>query len=404
MTLTFSTSPKETGQLFRTLTVALWALLVLSAFPAYAQLDSIPNTLEKAFLLPSAVMPESRSIWVHLPANYTTTTHTYPVLYVLDAGTQFKYSSAVADYLAGYDRNRIPDLIVVGIPNVDRGRDFTPLHPTLTNGKIDSSTITETAGAATFLRFLQQELVPFIDQHYRTQPYRLLVGHSLGGLFAFYAKMKAPTLFPATILISPAITGVNEKLLTDFTPFLTQHPHLNGKLFVALGNENAEKVDLLTQQLRTAAPTSLQWRYQHYADENHFSVTAKSIGDALKFIYTNWFIDFYASTPLFYNDIQSRFARLSREFGYSMEPTEEFINNCGYTQLRSHHTAQAIELFEQNVKHFPASANAHDSLGEAYLAQGKKSLAIKSYQKSLTLDPHNENARTILKQLRGSPN
>ena len=404
MTIDFSTSPKETGQRFRTLTVALWALMLLSAFPAYAQLDSIPNTLEKAFLLPSAVMPEPRSIWVHLPADYATTNHTYPVLYVLDGGSQFKYVSAVVDYLAGYDRNRIPDLIVVGIPNVDRGRDFTPLHPTLTNGKVDSSTITETAGAATFLRFLQQELVPFIDQHYRTQPYRLLAGHSLGGLFAFYAKVKAPTLFPATILISPAITGVNDKLLTDFAPFLKQHPLLKGKLFLALGNENAEKVCLLAQQLRMSAPTSLQWRYQHYADENHFSVTAKSMVDALKFIYTNWFVDFYTSAPMSYADIQTRFASLSREFGYRMEPTEEFVNNCGYTQLRSHHTAQAIDIFEQNVKHFPASANTHDSLGEAYLAQGKKNLAISSYQKSLALDPHNENARTILKKLMGSAN
>lgn len=389
MTLPFSTSPKKLVRLFRTLAVAFWVLPLVAAFPAYAQLDSIPTTLEKAFLLPSTVMPEPRSIWVHLPADYTTTTHTYPVLYVLDGGSQFKYASAVVDYLASYDRNRIPDLIVVGIPNVDRSRDFTPLHPTLANGTIDSSTITENAGAATFLRFLQQELVPFIDQHYRTQPYRLLVGHSLGGLFALYAKEKAPTLFPATILISPAITGVNDKLRTDFTPFLKQHPPLNGKLFLALGNENAEQVVSLTQQLRAAAPTSLQWRYQHYADENHFSVTAKSLVDALKFIYTNWFVDFYAAAPMSYADIQTRFASLSREFGYRIEPTEEFVNNCGYAQLSSHHTAQAIDLFEQNVKRFPASANAHDSLGEAYLAQGKKGLAIKSYQKSLALNPHN---------------
>ncbi len=377
----------------------LWALLV--ALPARAQLDSIPKAQEKAWLLPSAVLHESRSIWVHLPADYASTTQTYPVLYVLDGGSQFKYAAAVADYLADYDRNRIPQLIVVGIPNVDRGRDFTPVYSLRANGKVDSSQISETAGAALFLHFLQQELVPFIDQHYRTQPYRLLAGHSLGGLFAYYAKLKAPTLFPATILSSPAFTGLNERLVNDLAPFLTTHATLRGKLFLALGNENPTTVTSLVRQLRTV-PSAFQWQYQHYEDENHFSVTAKSLDDALKFVYQNWFMDFYAATRLTYGAIEAHFSSLSREFGYSIAPTEDFLNNCGYTQLRSQHTAEAIDIFQQNVQHHPTSANAYDSLGEAYLAQGATAAALANYRKSLALNPHNENAQAIVKKLTGS--
>ncbi len=374
----------------------LWALL--AALPSHAQLDSIPKALEKAWLLPSAILPESRSIWVHLPADYASTTQTYPVLYVLDGGSQFSYAAALADYLAAYDRNRIPPLIIVGIPNVDRGRDFTPVYSAPANGQLAGSQPSETAGAALFLRFLQQELVPFIDQHYRTQPYRLLAGHSLGGLFAYYAKLQAPTLFPATILISPAFTGANEQLVNSLTPFLTTYPTLRGKLFLALGNENPTTVNSLVRQLQTV-PSSFQWQYQRYEEENHFSVTAKGLDDALKFVYKNWFMDFYAVTRLTYGDIEAHFAALSREFGYPLEPTEDFLNNCGYTQLRSQHTAEAIDIFQQNVKRHPASANAYDSLGEAYLAQGATDAALTNYRKSLALNPHNENAQAIVKKL-----
>ncbi|HMA18821.1 MAG TPA: tetratricopeptide repeat protein, partial [Thermoanaerobaculia bacterium] len=49
---------------------------------------------------------------------------------------------------------------------------------------------------------------------------------------------------------------------------------------------------------------------------------------------------------------------------------------------------------------FPGSSNVHDSLGEAYLAAGDVDAAIRSYRKSLELDPANENARNVLKQLK----
>ncbi|MEJ7658601.1 MAG: alpha/beta hydrolase-fold protein [Hymenobacter sp.] len=253
-------------------------------------------------------------------------------------------------------------------------------------------------GAADFLQFLQQELVPSIDQRYRTQPYRLLMGHSLAGLFALYAKEKAPSLFQSTILISPALT-VTPKVLADFKPLLEQHPQLSGKLFVAIGNENTEKVDSLMQQLTVAAPKSFQWHYQQYKAENHFSVPVPSMGDALKFVYATWFLDYYATTRLSYSDIQAHFAALSQEFGYPIAPTEDVVNNRGYRQLRLGNVTEAVGIFKQNVINHPASANAYDSLGEAYLKQGKKSLAISSYQKSIALNPANENARAVLQKL-----
>src|SRR6185312_9655876 len=82
-----------------------------------AQIDSLPVHNDKAILLKSKILSEDRTLWVHLPADYNSTTSTYPVLYLLDGDSHFTQASAAADFLAGYDRNRIPPVIVVAITN-----------------------------------------------------------------------------------------------------------------------------------------------------------------------------------------------------------------------------------------------------------------------------------------------
>ena len=389
------------------LTSCCYALIVvltlLFAIPqlAIAQLDSLPVHNDKAILLRSKVLSEDRTLWVHLPADYNSTTNTYPVLYLLDGDSHFSHASAMADFLAGYDRNRIPEMIVVGITNVDRGRDFTPIHPQANSFETDSATVLTTSGAGRFLRYIEEEVIPYIDSHYRVTPYRILAGHSLGGLFALYVKETKPELFPAMILISPAIGGVNDHMLADVKLMMgTAHPH-NGKLFITIGNENTQKVDALAAQLKNNAPAWFNWDLKKYPDENHFSVPYKSLFDGLKFIFKDWFIDYYTSESFSYQDVEKRFELLSAEFGYKIAPTEDFLNNCGYTQLRAHHLDHAIGLFTENVKQHPNSFNAYDSLGEAYMNAGNKALAISNYKKSLELNPHNENGKDMLRKLEG---
>ena len=62
---------------------------------------------------------------------------------------------------------------------------------------------------------------------------------------------------------------------------------------------------------------------------------------------------------------------------------------------------EAIAVFALNVESYPNSANTHDSLGEAYMKAGQKAQAIESYEKSLELNPGNDNAVAMLKILRG---
>jgi CubicO group peptidase (beta-lactamase class C family) len=85
---------------------------------------------------------------------------------------------------------------------------------------------------------------------------------------------------------------------------------------------------------------------------------------------------------------------------YSLREGE--MNNVGYQLLQSDKIKEAIEVFKLNAASFPESGNVYNSLGEAYLKDGNKELAIKNYKKSVELDPKNDNGIKILKELQSN--
>jgi CubicO group peptidase (beta-lactamase class C family) len=98
----------------------------------------------------------------------------------------------------------------------------------------------------------------------------------------------------------------------------------------------------------------------------------------------------------------TRYDELKSSVDSSKRPEEFVLNMIGYRVfLQAGKTQEAIKVFEKNVREFPESSNVYDSLGEAYAAAGQKDLAIQNYEKSLQLNPKNDNARERLKKLKG---
>ncbi len=79
---------------------------------------------------------------------------------------------------------------------------------------------------------------------------------------------------------------------------------------------------------------------------------------------------------------------------------EYFMNGIGYVFLRKKQYQDAIQIFKLNVEAYPESFNVYDSLGEAYMENGDRELAIKNYEKSLELNPENENGKKMLKKIK----
>jgi CubicO group peptidase (beta-lactamase class C family) len=78
---------------------------------------------------------------------------------------------------------------------------------------------------------------------------------------------------------------------------------------------------------------------------------------------------------------------------------ENEMNLAGYSLLRVNRVKEAIEVFKLNVEAFPKSSNVYDSLGEAYMVNGDRELAMKNYQISVELNPKNASGFEALKKL-----
>jgi tetratricopeptide (TPR) repeat protein len=85
---------------------------------------------------------------------------------------------------------------------------------------------------------------------------------------------------------------------------------------------------------------------------------------------------------------------------FKLDVGEGQLNALGYRLLENNKLKEAIEIFKFVVLQYPESYNAYDSFGEAFMKAGEKDLAIRNYEKSLELNPKNENAKKKLEELR----
>lgn len=147
----------------------------------------------------STVLNEERTVVVQLPKSYQAEPKkVYPVIYRLDGAGNIPLASAVIERLQ--NDNRAPEVIIVAIENTNRLRDMYP-----TVNKEPQGPVGEGGGAAKFLAFFEQELIPLVNKNYRTHDYKVIAGASAGGVFALYALQAKSELFQAHIAYSPAV-------------------------------------------------------------------------------------------------------------------------------------------------------------------------------------------------------
>lgn len=376
--------------------LSAFAVLLLIVSAAIAQ----PATgTVKTLGIKSTVLNEERVVLVRTPTGYETNKLSYPVLYMTDGDAHMGHTASTIDFLV---RNgRIPDLIVVGVRNTDRTRDLTPAKSTNRNaaGELQNPT---SGGADNFLKFFETELIPEIEKQYRVQPYRILAGHSLGGLFTIHAMISKPGLFHSFISVSPSLQWENAEALKRAEAFLKNQKEMRATLYVSLGFEPGgigESFDKFKEVLSKTSIKGFEWQAEHMVDEDHGSVVLRSHYAGLRKVYEGW------QGP---RDLQSgvvvgglkgadaHYKKLSEKFGYSIPVPENMINQIGYRLLFENKPEEAIAVFKANVERYPASANVYDSLAEAYERGGRFDLAEPLYAKAHVLGQQNNDPNTAL--------
>jgi predicted alpha/beta superfamily hydrolase len=329
----------------------------------------------------SKVLGEKRTLLISLPDPKAMSEAQHPVIYLLDGKENFHHLAPLIRFLG--DNGRIPKMIVVAIVNTDRVRDFTPTH---SDKEFDGRAKTS-GGAGKFVQFLKQELFPFVEKKYRTAPYRILVGHSLTGMFTTHVMLSQPAMFNAYVAVGPYLTWDEKTVISKIDKTLKKLPAKDLFFYVShAGADEAEfeidsDVKTLCAALKKHAPAGLKWHFSKFEQDNHGSAIHFATADALRHIFPTWPADPKASVE----QLLAHYKRLSQQYGFAIPVPEGMLNARGYRALLSKKVAEAIRIFQANVKFHPDSANVYDSLGEAYETDAKIELALKSYKKAVEI-------------------
>jgi predicted alpha/beta superfamily hydrolase len=226
----------------------------------------------------SAILKQNRKISIFLPEGYDVKDAKFPVIYVLDANDRDQHIVPTARFL--FLNNKMPKAIVIGVNNVDRNHDFLP-----DSSKNNAPT---GGGADNFVKFFRDELTPYIDKTFKTEQYKVLVGHSYGGVFVMHTLLTDPDLFDAYIAIDPSFWYKNQMQVKSAQAEFLKTKNWNKPIYIS-GREGGGMKDMgitsMEKVLKSSAPKELNWKVVAYAEEDHGSVTFKSVYDGLRFIF-----------------------------------------------------------------------------------------------------------------------
>jgi predicted alpha/beta superfamily hydrolase len=257
--------------------------------------DSQPFILGETDAIQSRILSEKRVLNIYLPEGYDDDdTLRYPVVYLLDGSADEDFIHVVGLYqFSSFPWvNRAPKSIIVGIANVDRKRDFT-----FPSSIAEEQKRYPTAGKSNlFIQFIKQELQPYIEQKFKTNHSRTIIGESLGGLLATEILLREPRLFNQYIIISPSLWWDNGSLLEAPSSLLEKSFTSGTSIYIGVGKEGltpspAPRVmevdaNLLAEKIRSSKSDSVHVYFDYLPQENHATIAHQAVMNALRLIYT----------------------------------------------------------------------------------------------------------------------
>ena len=265
----------KVGRVFRRLTgliaAASQALIVsVTCLAAGEKAYHIPPTDRHS--LTSRYVDQTYQIDVSMPISHIGGDEKFPVLYVTDGNLWSDALSVMGTLMQGMGEVERFILVKVGYPSKNilagaklRGRDLvSPLarhyldkgmselnhskapSESLLGGALPYKKATPSTSGKEFVQFIQNELMPFIDQRYPTVVGdNNYFGYSAGGGFGVYVLFSQPDLFKRYILGSPAI-GYNGRAfgLEQAKDFVSAGKSLTAKVYLSLGELEGYSLDL----------------------------------------------------------------------------------------------------------------------------------------------------------------
>jgi predicted alpha/beta superfamily hydrolase len=265
--------------------VCLFALLLVSTIAA-AQLVTIPHT--ETHVITSDTNDHEYTVYVALPMGYARSVRRFPVIYVLDGDARLTLTRDILWPMVAEERMQAAIVVGIGygvVPGDDpewydlRARDLSPVR----DPQFHAS-----GGGDAFLGFVRDELIPFVNETYRTEPDEaMLMGHSLGGLLVLLAMFTMPEAFSYYVATSPSLLFGNEMMAKEERSYSAENSDLPAKLFISVGgNEgwpaNPRLVGQFVDRLESRGYASLEVHYFLMDGESHMSSVPGATARALK--------------------------------------------------------------------------------------------------------------------------
>lgn len=307
---------------------ALLAHAISGCF-AFSLLSTISWAADAPFVYPevqshsieSEFVDQTFEINVLVPIHLADGSESFPVLYLTDSYGRVLFEEITTMMQLSND---IPRFIMVGIgyENANlfsalsiRARDLTHVETEQDRGSgysgivqgVPALDLDKTSGGAPeFLRFIREELKPFINENYPTNPEdNGYFGDSLGGLFGLFTLFNEPDTFNRYIIGSPSIWWEDMAILNDARAFIDTHRSmpLPTKIFFGVGEREAPQMINpmfeLESQLKSANIDGLETSSYMFPDQTHNSVISMNYVRGLQAVYTKPAVSFFvqALTP-----------------------------------------------------------------------------------------------------------
>ena len=348
-------------------------------------LTTSPPGETRVVRIPSKILGEERVVHVSLPLNYGVARRRYETTYLLDGHVRQFFDITVA--AAGYDvvadlqhDYATPPQIVVGVDQIDRGADL---------GR----------NQELFTRFLVEELIPYIDREFRTNRYRTLIGHSLGGRFALMTFCRAPGVFPAVIAISAA--GGDSTSADAVTRCLSTAFNAPGtalrQLVLSAGDQEPRVIqgmDRLRDFLRANAPPHWRWTTIEGAGLGHTDTPMATIPPGIRFIHDKsvWEMPRGLADSVQFGRVadperavDAFYSNLSARVGVPMTPSLKWMLAPTRVLIQRGDSAGAERAIRQLIAAYPEDLEAYGMASDLALRRGDKAASRQALNDALRM-------------------
>lgn len=357
---------------FLTLVLCGWSAALADTY------DSSERT--RAFEIESEALSETREIMVRTPPYYKDGQR-YPVVYVLDGEGNFEFVASYLDYLS--DNEVYPQMIVTGVRNVNRNRDYVPR---------EDANFADTGGADAFLEFVKDEWVEEVEREYPASGERIIVGHSFGGVFALHAFFKEPDLFDANIALGTSAWIGDRVLFEEATALFDERDDLDSFIYMAVGEGDGGPTVPSSRDLAAVfeleAPASLEWTFELTPQADHFKNVPSGMHNAFMALFPAWNFEdevMAAGETGGAEAVNAWFADKRATLGFRFQPAWFDMGVAALRLSRGEHGDAALAVMEQLIAHYPDSAYMADFAASVHENLGRYDDAVRENERAIAL-------------------